>query len=398
MLTETTLKNININVFEDFFKEHKVKNRTIRIKALNTPSKYSLILNLIKEELESKESFTKEQLEDLIFEQLYYNNNNHHYMYKFNGFFFKRSTPFEEVVGYLANQTELFFNSIIDNVLNLTRNFNICTTRIEKDKLGTVKAVHILIRISTERLKYGETHVFAGVMLDMDSGFVLIKFGFNEFSEIDEEPLKIIENIRNFLNGQGISGKVAVPLGLNIISLNEQEPKEAIFQMFEEMSKEAEAILNEKVSPETEQKINHFLTSELKLKHINKEYYEQIKAVIFQDISNDITPSLFKNGWVFRFNYQEGDHTRATSKQQDRGPVYGSKTFWQLKELIYKEQEMLEAGFHWYLKDYTQKDQFVDVRLTAQNDTMIVHHYSNTRLDRKEKEEFVLRKIAGYLS
>lgn len=106
------------------------------------------------------------------------------------------------------------------------------------------------------------------------------------------------------------------------------------------------------------------------------------------------------NGWVFRFVFREGQLTRASSRTDDKSPIYGSKVYWHLKELIFKSNEMREAGFHWYIDDPTLTDdpKFVIVRLEARSDTLIIHYYYRMRSsERKEIEDYVLQKVNRFI-
>ncbi|KML32337.1 hypothetical protein, partial [Rossellomorea marisflavi] len=76
MFTVETLKNIHISDFKEFFREKKVKGRTVRIKDDSTVGKYSKILALITEELEDSDgSFKESDISSFLFEKLFYDNN-----------------------------------------------------------------------------------------------------------------------------------------------------------------------------------------------------------------------------------------------------------------------------------------------------------------------------------
>lgn len=50
---------------------------------------------------------------------------------------------------------------------------------------------------------------------------------------------------------------------------------------------------------------------------------------------------------------------------------------------------MQEGGFHWKFPG-----SYVDVRIESKNGALLVYYYSRLRVGRREKEEYVLRKVA----
>ncbi|ENQ3078689.1 hypothetical protein ACEOWG_001886 [Bacillus cereus] len=398
MLSLRTIKNIQFQDIDEFLKKYKVPGRSSRITGSTSGVRFENYIDLIDEEINKENgSITSNKVDDFLFETLFYTNNNYHYLYKYDNFFADESTPASTARDYLSNSESLRFNDLLTNdIVYKEGEFSLCTTRLEYVEEEII-AVHLVILIDMLPLRYGNTHVFAGVTIDIKRKLIDIKFDYKQFEEIETEPLMLIKQIRDMLCGLGKMGKAYTDLQLNIISFNEAEPREIIYYLFEELTNEAEALLNSHVPPDTEDKIKKFM-KEMGLSEDNQEYVEQIKAVMYQDIFESMGEASYKNGWVFRFHFREGDHTRATSTNEKQLPVYKAKTYWQLKELIHEEQEMYEAGFHWYMNQGTENREFVIVRIESRNDTMILHHYYKMRSGRKEKDEFVLRKIGEYLS
>ncbi|KML29881.1 hypothetical protein, partial [Rossellomorea marisflavi] len=388
------LKNIPISDFKEFFREKKVKGRTVRIKDDSTVGKYSKILALITEELEDSDgSFKESDISSFLFEKLFYDNNNYEFVLKYNEFFAGNSARQSDAEMYLQANASLKFNESLTKILKFNGKYELCSTKLEC-KAGIVSALHMLVWIGSVKEYNGDVNFYAGITVDVENKVIIIRLNFRQLELFDKEPLKLLKDLKDILCGSGVAGKNFVPLKLNVVSLNEDTASRAIFTLYEELSSEAEALLNSKIKKGTEEKIRDFLKT-MGISEIKEEYLEQIKAVIYQDIAKSIKPSTFNQGWIFRFDFREGDHTRATSKNEERGPVYTSKTYWQLKELIYEEETMYEAGFHWKMPGTSE---FVDVKIIARNDTIIVHYYYNMRKDRKEKDEFVIRKVAEHIS
>ncbi|TMV49343.1 hypothetical protein FE783_12570 [Paenibacillus mesophilus] len=372
------------------------KGRTTRIKADSTPEKYQNILNIINEEIQNPEgSFTSEQFDDFVFNILMYDNTNYEYVLRFNEFFADSEMSVNKVHAHLKTNTSLQFNKMLTEKIDFGKKYKLCTTRVEFNQSKLV-ACHLIIRLGNVEQQYGFTNFFACITVDIINRLIIIRFNQAQLEvfckEAKKEQLALINELKEMLSGNSSNGDDLSPLSLNVNFLDEYAGSTVIFNLFKELSEEAEEMLRERIKPETEEKIRKFLI-DMGLKKIEDEYIEQIKAVIYQDVANTISPSLFKKGWIFRFHFSEGDHTRATSKHEDRGPIYSSKTYWQLKELI--KEEMREGGYHWKM---TKTDEFVDVKIISRNATMILDYYVQMRKDRKEKDEFVIRKISEHLS
>ncbi|OMF72460.1 hypothetical protein BK143_09320 [Paenibacillus peoriae] len=402
MVVERTLKNIHIQDFYEFFKKHEVPRRSIRIQAGSTPVKYTKILEIIEQELVPNDgSFTNEDLDDFLFEQLYYNNNDHHYLYNLNDLFLTDELMDKDgIINHFSSNPSLKYNQSLSDWEDNTDTINLCTSRLEFNENNELEKIHLLLRIGVIAGENGRTNVFCGVVICVSANTVILKFRQGHIQEMNESQIIINKSIISSLSGEGKDGVQFRDLGLYITTLNENSVEAMIYKLFAELSKEAENKLNSELDDSVESKIEDFLEKGLnivKSEENFEDYIEQIKAVVFQDISSRMTHTLFKKGWVFKFVFREGDHSRASSNAEKRSPVYSYKSFWQLKELIHSLGELQEAGFHWNLNEVESDSKFVDVRFESRSGTMLMHYYYKTRSGRKEKEEYVIQKITGNL-
>lgn len=399
LLPISTLRNIYMKDYYELFEDYGVNNWKIRVRAENTYERYKAIQQILnKEATESGGSFNKQILDEFVFEQLFYTNMNVQYVYRFDDLYFTPETAMVQAESYIKQFSDLFYNRLISDITD-NPDLNLCTTRIEGSE-GRLVSIKMLIKCATIRTRsISSLDMYAGILIDVPNNFVVFKFNQNQLNYLKNEPLKLIGDLKEMLNGYGSQGKIYEPLNLNIISLNETSSRKTIFSLFKELSLDAEHILNLHAPEDTRERIESFLESmDVSESTENYEdYIEQIKAVVYQDISSTINKSLFKNGWVFRFVFREGKTTRAASRTEDFSPIYGSKIYWHLKELIFRQDEMYEAGFHWYLKKTDDDLQYVLVRIESRNDTIILNFYHKMRHERKERENFVLRKIDEYL-
>lgn len=392
LLSTNTLRNIQIKDFESFFKEYNMKNRTVLMKPDPSKDRYQQILDIINNEsISPNGSFNKQNLDDFIFNYIFYGINNWQYLYRFDSLIFNKDTPCDKVIDLLSKNSQFKFNSLIsDAILN---DFDLCTTRIECDN-NKLSKIEFLIKIGTIDLPDGPTDFFTGIVIDIEMKAVLFKFYQHMLDIYKSDPSDLLKTLKNMIMGIG-KNQIFSLLNLNILSLNEEEAHNTIYKIFKNLSIEAEEALNEKIPPNTIDNIRQFL--ENNSLPASDDYIEQIKAVLFQDIAKTLQNKIFKNGWVFRFLYREGNHTRASSKTDDRSSIYSSKVYWHLKELIFKEEKMYEIGVLWYTS--IKVEDFIEVRLEARNDSMIINYYSKSRDSNKRKagDYFVLRKIVEYL-
>ncbi|AMA72734.1 hypothetical protein ABEV55_06770 [Aneurinibacillus thermoaerophilus] len=388
MLVEKTLRNIPKTEYRAFFKAHGITKLNKRLQT-SSAADYRPILTVIREELQNPNNrFTAEAFDEFLFNKLFYENNNYYYVYCYDDFFADEETPVPDIEKYLQQQPSLLFNQLLTDNEDI-RDFQLCTTRIET-KNGKFNELKLLIKVCDSSPRKGVVHLYAAITVNVEFKFVIIKFNLNYLDSCHSEKLKIVSDLKKVLT----SSSTYRPLQLNIASLNEDGAKETIFKLFEELSLEAEKRLEEKIAPGTDQKIENFLRS-LNFHEVKKDYVQQIKAVIYQDISDTFKEEIFPNGWVFKFMFREGDCTRASSRTEDYTPVYSSKVYWHLKELIFKKQRLEEAGFIWHINQNNQK--IVFIRIESKNDSLIIQYYRNYNDNRKEKEEFVLRKINTHL-
>jgi hypothetical protein len=396
MLSINTLRNIHKKDFEKFFSTNKVKLRSKRIIPNAGEERYTPISRIIREELHNQTSFTDLEMDEFLFNQLFYATNNWHYVYQnqdINQIFL--SEDLDEVISFIEEIEDLKYNNLLIAKLE-TNQYALCTTRLEivDDK---VKAIHFLFKLGNVKTDEGYHTFFSAVTVDVENNLVTFRFNQNLLDSFDEDPLTVISMLKDILNGENSNYPALENLQLNIIGFNEEVPQRIISQLFKELSADAENILNQRVPENTESDIREFLRS--KGLPSQEDYIQQIKSVIYQDISQTCADTLFTKGWVFRFVFREGRITRASSRTDDKSPIYGSKVYWHLKELIFKSEEMREAGFHWYIDNPIDNEEptFVQVRLEARNDSLIVHYYYKMQSpNRKEKEDYVLQKINGY--
>ncbi|QCS52357.1 hypothetical protein [Priestia flexa] len=390
MVKESILKNIHKHEIKKFLKREGVEKVDARTNS-HKPDDYTALKNVIEEEL-SKNKISRDNLNKFIMEHLSYLKLNTYYTYELTNFFCFEKITKNELQDFIELNSQLLVDRFILD-LDFNDEFQLSSTSIKHEN-NEIKEVELLFYIGniTTRSK-GLTNFFASVLIDVENQLIFIKFNTNFLEYYASDNLKVVHTLLNKLT-DNVSLK---PLKIKYKSFNESVPQKVIFKMFSELSLEAEDILNKNVPEDTDRIITQFLKNiNLSNSKNEQDYIKQIKAVVYQDLSDNFQDSLFKNGWVFRFVFKEKDYTRASSRTTDYSPIYGSKVYWNLKELIFKGQKMNDGGFKWLLPDNSSP---IMIKLKSKHDSIIIQYYrhpANIKF-RKEKDNFVARKIKKYL-
>ncbi|PEV43615.1 hypothetical protein COK37_23475 [Bacillus thuringiensis] len=388
MLSQPMLRNITKEKFRIFFRAKEVEHLNRRMQT-HFPSDYSKILDISIEEIQQGNKFTEEDLDQFIYNEIFYENSNYYYVYKLENVNIDTTLSQAEMIKYFSDKG---FN--VDQLLTrgtIPSEYDLCTTRLNFEG-AKLTHVNFLLKVNSIDTDYrGETDFYCGIRLDITNRLLILKFRLNSLESYPKEKLAILEDIKKIITNAPPFNRI----GLNYSSYNETTVRKSIFDLFKSLSIDAERLLNEQIPEDAEEKIKDFLT-EMKITDIGEDYINQTKAVIYQDVSKTFQDSLFDNGWVFRFVFREGDFTRAASRTDDYSPIYSTKVYWHLKELVFKTAELQECGFHWFLNP-TTKEGTIIVKLEQKNDALIFQFYRKTDFNRRAKEEYVIKEITQYL-
>ncbi|MGW6299653.1 hypothetical protein [Peribacillus butanolivorans] len=391
MILESILKNVHKYEIKGFLRKNGVDKIDTRLDS-HIADNYKPYVKIIEEEIKEKK-INKKLLNDFLMEHICYSKTNTYYTFHLSNFFCFDTLKEDQLNNFKMQNPELLFDNLLMDV-TLESEFTLCSSEVEH-KDNCISQVSFLFYLGTvDTRAKGLTSFFSNVIIDVKQKLVFIKFNSNLLDNFNHEKLFIIERLLNTIT----KNSVFQPLNIGFGSFNEEQPQRIIFKMFSELSLEAEEILNKRIPDGTDDKIKNFLKSV----HISQneiDYIKQIKAVVYQDLSDNFQGDLFTNGWVFRFVFREKDYTRASSRTDDYSPIYGSKVYWNLKELIFKGQKMNDAGFKWFLPGNKSP---ILVKLESKNNGIIIQYYNdkekNNQKYRKEKDKFVAEKIRKYLS
>lgn len=382
------LRNITKTRIKRYLRQNEVTNLKRRLQT-HFVSDYSKILEVFKEELASGGKLNENNVDNFIFNQIFYENCNYYYVYKLNTIDINKDLSEANILQDLIDKGFKVNQPLTDETE--ATDYDLCTTRLNF-KEGKLSHINCLLKVSTVESEYrGEIDFYCGIIIDLNNDLLILKFNLNLLESHRKGKLSLLHDIKRIVTNSAPFNQIK----LSFSSYNEHTVRKIIFDIFKNLSIEAEDLLNQRIPADAEEKIQQFLTN-MQVAEIGNDYINQIKAVVYQDISKTFQDSLFNNGWVFRFVFREGDSTRASSRTDDFSPIYSKQVYWHLKELVFKSGELQEAGFHWFLNP-AEKEGIIFVKLEQKNDALVFQFYQKTDLNRKVKEEYVINEITKQL-
>lgn len=393
MISEETLRNFYKKEIRQFLKNKNIE-RLERLNPKGVTQKlgdYSNYVAVIKEEVRSGR-LTKKSLDDFLYSNLFHSKNNLHYIFELEDFIIKQGVPFDRFSDFVSKNPGLLVNEYLFDKA-ISTDWELCQTRFNFNSDNSIATIEFLIKVLPVKTARGTTHLFAAVTVNLTEKLISIKYNQTVLECSAHSKTWLTSTLKNTL----VSRAPFTSLKMLIKGINEYHGKKTIFKMFNNLSQEAEKILNSHVKDDTKQKIIQFL-EEMGINPERDEYVKQIISVVYQDLSESFDNNTFKDGWVFRFVFREGEFTRASSRSDNFDPIYNSQVYWNLKELIYKKAELIEAGFNWFIK-INNETFTLFTRIEIKGDAFIVYYYNKGRykLKRKEKENYVFKQIRGNL-
>jgi hypothetical protein len=389
MLNAKSLKNINKKEFYPFLRSLDFKNVKTLLSG-RIDNDYSNVVNFLKDELSKPGPLSGENLDAFLSYKYFYEMNNFHVVYNLASFGGIKGDVELSTIDPILKNPDLKLNYNLSQVIH-NKSFELCSTRIDTfDKNGSsfLSKIQFLVFIEEVNTLRGIINLYCCVDIDLVSKFVSFKFNSNVHDNRENNHEIINKLIRFIENDEGLFKDLKIVTN----SHNQFIVRKTIQKLFIDLSRQAELLLKKEADKEIQKKAENFLESINVPK--NDDYIKQIISVVYQNISRKFTLDLFNDGWVFRFVFKEGDNTRASSSTDDFKPVYGKQVYWNLKELMFKNKgtDFIEAGFLWLTNNGLDP---VSVKIEQKNNLLLIQYYKreSNETKRKEKEEFVLRKI-----
>ncbi|MFD9627701.1 hypothetical protein [Peribacillus muralis] len=391
MINIKTLKNIYKNEFYPFLENLGYKNVPLLVRGKNTYD-YSVLRNFLETEISRSNSpLNKENLNEFLYNKLFFEKNNYHYVYNLSSFFSNsKNIEYTDIEEVLKNPV-LHLNDTLSDFIP-SNELELCNTKVITEfSKGKTLVSQIQFLFFIEELafvKKGDINLFCCVDINLESNFLSFKFNHNLIDNL-EDKTKLLDKLIIKLQS---SLDILKDFNIKITTHNETTVKRTIQNLFIELSDQAEKLLQKQVDSGVERKIKEFL-DDIKVPQTS-DYIKQIISVAYQHVSKSFEKPLFKDGWAFRFVFKEGDNTRASSSNDDLDPVYSKQVYWNLKELMFREKgtDFIEAGLLWYTDKGASP---VSIKIEQKNNLIILQYYRKEYnvIKRKEKEQYVLRKI-----
>jgi hypothetical protein len=259
----------------------------------------------------------------------------------------------------------------------------------------------ILYRFETIKLGGDEqkANFYVPCVLDFDNGLLQIRLRKHYLARSSSNLSTVLDQVKGFVNS--LDGDVTI-LGYsetNILSL--------LYQIFKEESEIAETVIKEHMQEHlTEEQVNQkiltFLQDELEMSD-PALYADRVKSAFYQDLSLHLDPTEFYNGFIFAFTFLDKNFIKSSTRNPKRDPIYNSKVYWNLKDLIHEYEEVSELSCFW---KFNQEDfglpegedfEFVEVSLREKYGSIEIHYYNSPSEKRRLKEDYVHSRISKYL-
>ncbi|MCT2347102.1 hypothetical protein M4D71_23405 [Niallia taxi] len=222
----------------------------------------------------------------------------------------------------------------------------------------------------------------------------------------------------------------SLPLALTISRIGESKIHKGLYLLFiEESSKSLKLIKREVAKNEekgnikvTEKEIKESISKYLKEQlHIaNPEpFVEKVISVKYQDTAINMKHKDFisDGGYIFGFSFIDRKITRSRNRNEEHKPVYQSKIYWNLKDLIKDYEEISELAIFWKFnkiefgkklsgKETDTDETFAEIELKELHNVLEIHYYVDhaesdiqptSVNDRRIRERYVIQKIRSFV-
>lgn len=261
----------------------------------------------------------------------------------------------------------------------------------------------ILILYRFETIKLGgdeqKANFYVPCVLDFDNSLLQIRLRKHYVSKSSTNQVTVLEQVKTFISD--LDGDISV------LEYNETTVHNLLYQIFKEESEKAETVIKEHTKEyltdkQVNEKILTFLKEELEM--LEPEMYaDRVKSAFYQDLSLHLDPTEFYNGFIFAFTFLDKNFIKSSTRNPKRDPIYNSKVYWNLKDLIHEYEEVSELSCFWKFNEEDfgpaggEDFEFVEVSLRERNGSIEIHYYNSPAEKRRLKEDYVHSRISKYL-
>ncbi|UOR12002.1 hypothetical protein [Halobacillus amylolyticus] len=260
----------------------------------------------------------------------------------------------------------------------------------------------VVILYKYESVYLGQTedkaNFYTPIILDFDKNSVRIKLRKHYLSRANTNLKGILTHLSHFLN--------TLDADVSISRYNEATiHSDILYQLYSEESQHAEEVIKANLGGLTETQLNtkimEFLENDLEI-HNPSHYVDRVTAAFYQDRAMHLPDHLFYEGFIFGFTFFDRQITKSSTRNSNKDPIYKTKLYWNLKDLIHEYEEVSEVSMYWRFNendfDETPEGEdfsFVEVSIREKYGCLEIHYYNAK--ERRVKEEYVLHRIKEYI-
>lgn len=382
----TILRNFEIkNILDEILPNHiEDYRKKMRDSGINGNS-WEKIAHLLNENMNENPDVDA-AIDSELFKKLIYDVQDHVYIFPIES-----EIDAEELITRFDSEPQLNrpLNAIVQN------NEKFISLRIEGNR------ILILYRFDTIGLGENEqkTNFYVTCVLDFDNSLLHIRLRRHYLSKSTNRLISVLDEIKKFINK--LDGDIVIK------SFSETTVQSLLYNIFKEESSRAENVISqhakEQLTEETvDAKINNFLKNELKMSE-PELYSDRVKSAFYQDLSLHLDPKEFYNGFIFAFTFLDKNFIKSSTRNPKKDPIYNSKVYWNLKDLIHEYEEVSELACYWkfnednFEKPAGEEFEFVEISLKEKYGSIEIHYYRSPAVKRRLKESYVHYRISKYL-
>lgn len=412
-------KNLNALLVEEIPDYNKKLLETKQIGKFGKESIQKVLNDHIKELITDAAGTGKiDNIENALFLYLFYQDQDTYYHKKIVGRSLDVSAHWKSLE--LKDDYSAFLNKKLYNSKNKT---GIVSIRSDQNNL---LILFNFGQYTTSRRKE-KKQFLVSCRLNFDTKILSVGIKDSMFSKISDDDKEKFGKTRFELVQTILNEIYSMELGLRFEKYGEGLVEGALYKLFIDQSKKAENLIKQSFEEEDEEQrsVEEFKTMAKKFLEENfvlkqpEKFVEKALSMKYQDQASQMPTSSFINdgGYIFGFSFVEKQITRSDNKSEKKKPIYESKLYWNLKDLIDEYPNLSQLSIFWKFNKYdfdkkiAESDEkelsFVELDYRSHNDDLILHYYvkgnhssifEEYSFDRRRREDYALQQINGYLS
>ena len=403
------LRNFTVKQLERYFEtqinDFKQLLRKVKIDGSTSHERFTKVLN----ELTVK-GFNDNNIDQDLFNGLVYYLSDRVYHMNLN-----TSLGIDEAFN-LLNESSKYSNYINKKLSKVATNDSLITIRREGERLIFLFQLEV-IELGGDSQK---SNFYISCILDFEDKYIQIRLRHHYLKSSKFNLTKVIKHIVGFLS--------RLPIATSVGKYNEAFIQQSLYKMFLKESEKSLNLIKKEVAKEEKQNnvkgeeelredISNYLKQQLNISDPTS-YVDKVMSVKYQDTVKQIKEKDFVNdgGFIFAFSFIDRKITRSTNRNKDHKPVYYSKIYWNLRDVVKDYEEISELGVYWKfnntnfgkplsIDDKSSDLSFAEVGFKEIHSALEIHYYTNSSdenlvtltNERRLRERYVVWKIRKFI-